>query len=66
MPTAMPYSSTSLSRLSKLSGVGVGREVADAHRLAELEELAVGVVVLGEVDDAVADDLDAVRPRPSS
>ena len=46
-------------------GVGVGREVAEAHRLAELEDLAVGVVVLREAEHAEAEHLDA-RPRRAS
>ena len=40
--------------------VGVGAERLDAERLAELEDLLVGVVVLGEALDAAGDGLDLV------
>ena len=48
MAMAILYSSHSLSRLSKLSGVGSALRYFRPMRLAEVEELLVRVVVLGE------------------
>ena len=45
-----------LVQIVEAGGIGIGGKILNAQGLGELEDAAVGVGVVAEVDDAVADD----------